>query len=116
MASVPQQHPMHQLPQEMQQAKESINAAGQSLSNDIKPVIEGLQARILPVDESLKEGAKSAGEWFENQQQQMQPWDAVEAEVRSDSERISRLFADQLQQLQQASSTLILSLTPCNSP
>jgi len=100
------------LPDEMQQAKQSIEAAEQSLANDLKPVIDGLQARILPVDEGLQEGVKSAGEWFEQQRQQMQPWDAVEAEVRSDAERMSHMFADQLQQLQQASASLLPLFPP----
>lgn len=101
-----------QMPGRMQHAGQAIAAAEKALKEDLiadlaklKPAAQSVQDEIQKKEEAFKGWFDSQKQLHQNvQQPQMHPWDAVEAEVRSDVERMGRMFSDQLQHLQQARS------------
>jgi chemotaxis protein histidine kinase CheA len=99
--------PSKQIPDRIESAEKSVAVAEQALQEDLKaefdklkPVAASIGKEIEANKESFADFLHKQQEHFENDHNEIKPWDAVESEVRSDMENIGRLFSDRLQSAQ----------------
>jgi hypothetical protein len=108
-----------QMPEQMQQAKQVVAAAEKALKEDLLADFEKMKPIAESVGEEIQKNAAFLKQWHKDEESRhVQPWDAVEAEVRADMERMGKLFSDHVQRLQQVHShcDLYLSRVFVNPP
>ncbi len=95
-----------QMPGGLQQA---VAAAEKALKEDVLADLEKIKPAVESVKEEIQKNAEFLKQWQQPQnlpqaesseQKLVQPWDAVEAEVRADVERMGKMFSEHVQRLQ----------------